>query len=209
MDELTDSVAQLQTYINDNIQNTSTKVSTTTPTVEEVFDQDWVSASLVDDLARECGLKLPPISLPSSSSVARQASLSGGKSKGSGTASSPPPPPPPAGGERPPPTKNTQYHSMTDGEDEKGEEGDEEDIEEEEGEEEEGEEEQNANETGKVSADASDPAARVTKAITHAKSYGKVTVPKFPSPGTVTNWLIQLGINLCLAGGFVDHFEIK
>ena len=53
-----------------------------------------------------------------------------------------------------------------------------------------------------------DPLQTAKTAISHAKAYEKITVPKFPKNGETTNWMMQLGINLCTAGGYSDQAEI-
>ena len=42
----------------------------------------------------------------------------------------------------------------------------------------------------------------------HAKSYEKVVAPKSPSAANCLNWLIQLALNLTMAGGYTGQAEV-
>ena len=53
-----------------------------------------------------------------------------------------------------------------------------------------------------------DTAQAVQKAVSHAKAYEKLSIPKFPKAGDTENWLIAMGTNLCVSGGFTDKAEI-
>ena len=57
--ELNNNIAVLQGYI----AKSSSTVQEAQASIEDVYMGDWNDASLVDDLAREFGLELPPITV--------------------------------------------------------------------------------------------------------------------------------------------------
>ena len=48
----------------------------------------------------------------------------------------------------------------------------------------------------------------MTAALVHAKSCEKVIAPKFPSAANCLSWLIQLTLDLAMAGGSADQAEV-
>ena len=196
--DMENTIEELQNMVNHNLaamaDGAVNLVDNSGPSVEEVHEADWSVPNLLDGWAKELGVELPPpvINLPPAAS-------SSGNRAGGGQV------PPSSSGNRagggqgpqPPSSNEKSPGDNGDGGSASAPPGG-------------GPEEHHiASEGDEPQPD--DPAAtgaKISTAISHAKSYEKVVAPKFPSAANCFNWVIQLALNLTMAGGYVDQLEV-